>query len=309
MVNSFTRKNMQIIDFRSWSRSAAILAVPLLLFFGAPPAAASEGPFWKVTGGGGTAYLLGSVHFGTEAMYPLSAPVNAAFESADRLVVEIDLSAMDPAALSRWISTEGAYLDGTTLADHVSPEVWAALRQRAQQFGVPMELLAIQRPWLAAFTLTAMALDRKGFQDELGVDRHFLARASGRIPVVELEGLDYQMELLASLSADEQERFLEATLRDLDAESSTFENIIAAWRRGDAAALDTEINETWRTDPGAGEIYERLVEDRNADMARKIASLLESGGTSFVVVGAAHMVGEGGLAHRLESRGYRVEKR
>ncbi len=300
---------MQLIDIRRWSRSAAVLALPLMLLLGASPVAASEGPFWKVTGPAGTAYLFGSLHFGTSEMYPLSAPVNTAFESADRLVVEIDLTAMDPAAMMQWISTEGAYVDGTTLADHVSPEVWTALRRRAQQYGVPLELLAIQRPWLAAFTLTAMALGRKGFQEQLGVDKYFLSQAKGRIPVVELEGFEYQMGLLADLSAAEQERFLEATIRDLDAESGTFENIVSAWRRGDANALDAEINATWRSDPDASGLYARLIENRNAEMAKKIDSLLKAGGTSFVVVGAAHMVGEGGLAARLKDRGYKVDKR
>jgi uncharacterized protein YbaP (TraB family) len=44
-------------------------------------------------------------------------------------------------------------------------------------------------------------------------------------------------------------------------------------------------------------------------MANKIDALLKSGGTIFVVVGAAHLVGKDGLAERLRSRGYRVEKR
>ncbi len=298
-----------MIKLRRWPQRAVLFAIPLLIFLGSPQVEASEGPFWKVTGTNGTAYLFGSVHFGTEAMYPLSGPVNAAFESADRLAVEIDLAALDPGAMMQLISTEGAYVDGTTLADHVSPKVWTALRQRAQQYAVPLELLAIQRPWLAAFTLTAMALGRKGFQESLGVDKHFLNRAKGRIPVVELEGFEYQMRLLTNLSAAEQERFLDATLRDLDAGSGTFENIVTAWRRGDAEALDAEINASWRNDSESQALYQRLIVKRNAEMEKKIVSLLESGGTTFVVVGAAHMVGENGLAQRLQDRGYRVEKR
>lgn len=308
-MSIFSRRCLRLIGLRRWPRGAVILALPLMLLLGAAPAGASEGPFWKVSGNVGTAYLFGSLHFGTAEMYPLNASVNAAFESADRLVVEIDLNALDPAEMVQWISAEGTYVDGSTLADHVSPEIWAALRQHAQQYGVPLELLAVQRPWLAAFTLTAMALSRRGFQETLGVDRHFLSRVRGRIPVVELEGFDYQMGLLANLSPDEQERFLEATLRDLDAESGTFKNIVAAWRRGDAAALDAEINASWRSEPDARGLYAHLIENRNAEMAEKIDTLLKSGGVSFVVVGAAHMVGEDGLAKRLESRGYRVEKR
>ena len=294
---------------KSWSRAAAIVTVPLLLFLGAAQAAASEGPFWKVIGPNGSAYLLGSIHFGVNNMYPLSPAIDQAFESADRLVVEIDLSRVDPATMAQWFTARGLYTDGSTLADHLSPDVWATLKQQAQQFGAPLELIAVQRPWFAALTLANFALERKGFQQQLGVDVHFLTRARGRMPVVELEGFEYQLELLSGFSGADQEHFLAGTLNDLDAGSRLFENIIAAWREGDAAALDAEINQAWRADAKSRRLYEQLIDRRNVEMTAKVTDLLESGGTSFVVVGAAHMVGEGGLARRLEAAGYRVEKR
>jgi uncharacterized protein YbaP (TraB family) len=287
---------------------AATLAASLILF--APlPASATEGLFWKVSGSAGTAYLLGSLHFGSEAIYPLDSEIQAAFAGSDRLAVEIDLQSIDPGAVVRWVSENGAYLDGTTLADHVSAETWRALKQRLTEYGMPVELVALQRPWMASLTLTTIALNHGGFRADLGIDRHFIQRAAGRTQIVALESFEEQMALLAELSAVEQEGVLAATLEDLDAGTALFGKLLDAWRRGDAAALDDHINASLRADALGDALFERLIEQRNRRMSLKIAALLEGGGTTFVVVGAGHLVGAGGVPRLLQTRGYRVEKR
>ena len=43
-------------------------------------------------------------------------------------------------------------------------------------------------------------------------------------------------------------------------------------------------------------------------MAREIADLIDRGGGWFVVIGAAHMVGEAAIPRLLEERGYRVRQ-
>ena len=85
--------------------------------------------------------------------------------------------------------------------------------------------------------------------------------------------------------------------------------LLETWRRGDAAALDDQINTSLRTDALGDVLFERLIERRNRRMSLKIAALLEGGGTTFVVVGAGHLVGAGGVPRLLQTQGYRVEKR
>lgn len=289
-------------------RLAATLAVSLFLF--APlPASAAEGLFWKVSGSAGTAYLLGSLHFGTEAIYPLDSEIQVAFAESDRLAVEIDLQSIDPGQIAGWIIENGAYLDGTTLSDHVSAETWRALQQRLAEYGTPVELVAFQQPWMASLTLTSIALNRGGFREDLGIDRHFIQRAAGRMQIVALESFEEQMALLSELSAVEQEGVLAATLKDLDSGLAVFGKLLEHWRRGDAAALDEQINASLRANALGDALFERLVERRNRRMSLKIAALLEGGGTTFVVVGAGHLVGAGGVPRLLQTQGYRVEKR
>ena len=52
----------------------------------------------------------------------------------------------------------------------------------------------------------------------------------------------------------------------------------------------------------------KLLEDRNHPMADAIEKLLKGNEKSFVVVGAAHMVGKEGIVALLKGKGYTVEQ-
>ena len=286
----------------------ALLAAALALLLAAAGAGAIEGPFWKVSGRAGAAYLLGSVHFGTDAIYPLDRAIEDAFARSDRLAVEVDLQSVDNHALMVWITEHGAFTDGSSLSDKLPPGTWKLLRRRADQFQVPVGAFAFQRPWLAAFSMTALALTRNGFREELGIDRHFLLRASGKKPVVELESVQEQMGLLAGLPPEVEAHFLHMTLENLADGQDAFERLFKAWKSGDAGAIEAQTDEM-RRGPYGQVLYSRLIEERNEKMALRISELLGDGGTTFVVVGAAHLVGHNGVAARLGSLGYRVERR
>lgn len=286
-------------------RLLALAAAALLVSMS--PAAATEGPFLKLTGRTGTAYLFGSVHFGTESIYPLSASVEAAFAGADRLAVEVNLRSIDSAGLVGWMAEHGVYNNGSGLNENVSAETWALLERRAGEYGIPVAAFSVQRAWLVAFTMTALALVEQGYREELGIDRHFLNQAAGRKPVIELESVEAQLSILSGLPPAVEEHFLNVTLKDLDRDQGNFMELLQAWRRGDAAAIAVQT-ERLREGPYGEILFQRLIEARNVQMARRISALLEAGGTTFVVVGAAHLVGPRGIAALLESRGYRLEK-
>ena len=63
----------------------------------------------------------------------------------------------------------------------------------------------------------------------------------------------------------------------------------------------------FREQAGESELAEafnrQLLDDRNGAMAEKIAGYLEGEGTYFVLIGAAHFIGEQGIVARLERRG------
>ena len=52
--------------------------------------------------------------------------------------------------------------------------------------------------------------------------------------------------------------------------------------------------------------YEKLVYERNRNMAEKIEAYLKTKRTYLVIIGAAHLVGEKGIIEILRGKGYRV---
>ena len=89
---------------------------------------------------------------------------------------------------------------------------------------------------------------------------------------------------------------------------SRFEAIVEAWLRGDTERLAELARIGPRDDEYARVFYRTMYLERNQKMAREIAALIDRGGEWFVVIGAAHMVGEGAIPALLEERGYRVRQ-
>ena len=55
-------------------------------------------------------------------------------------------------------------------------------------------------------------------------------------------------------------------------------------------------------------MYQRLLVERNRNWMPKLESFFDRRGHTFVVVGAAHLVGPDGLLVMLKSKGYQIEQ-
>src|SRR3569832_1154859 len=99
-------------------------AVPVAAAADAEAPAARRNHIWRVSSPGSTVYLLGSIHFGRPEMYPLSSAIDQAYARADALVVEADVTAIDPEQTDAWMAAKAMYRDGTTLEQHLPPELW-----------------------------------------------------------------------------------------------------------------------------------------------------------------------------------------
>jgi uncharacterized protein YbaP (TraB family) len=79
------------------------------------------------------------------------------------------------------------------------------------------------------------------------------------------------------------------------------------WQAGDAAGLDRALVAPTRT--AYPELFQRMFLDRNRRMVDAVAGYLGGGGESFVVVGAGHLVGPGGMLDLVRARGYQPVQR
>jgi len=104
----------------------------------------------------------------------------------------------------------------------------------------------------------------------------------------------------------ELREFRSTLLSDLSNMSEVFEEIVTAWKTGDLKALsDLFIDEIKADFP---KLYKAAIVDRNMAWLPKIAKYLDTPETEFVLVGAAHLVGEDGVIEQLKKLGYKIEK-
>jgi uncharacterized protein YbaP (TraB family) len=79
-----------------------------------------------------------------------------------------------------------------------------------------------------------------------------------------------------------------------------------AYLSGDPDALQKIMDE--ESDMGTKSLTQKLLDDRNVTMAARLDEYLKGKEPAFVVVGAAHIIGDKGLAKQLRDKGYKVEQ-
>ena len=264
---------------------------------------AARGFMWKVERAGRVGYLAGSLHMLTPDAYPLPASMTRAFDSSDTLMEEADLDELTSPAFAATVLSRALYLDGRTLQDEVSPETFRFIRERAGRAGLPLEALQRMKPWMVAVTLQGLELSAGGFDPALGVDRFFFDRAKRtNVTVLPLEAAIDQIAYLERLGPSLQDTLVKEQVENAAAEVTTVKQMAAAWRSGDAVALEALALGDLKDAPA---IYQALIVERNRNWLPKVRSCFETR-RCFVVVGAAHLLGPDGLLAALRGQGYTV---
>jgi uncharacterized protein YbaP (TraB family) len=80
----------------------------------------------------------------------------------------------------------------------------------------------------------------------------------------------------------------------------------AAYVAGDPDALQKVMDE--QDDVGSKSLEKKLLDDRNVAMTGKMEEYLKGKEPVFVVVGAAHIIGDKGIAKQLRDKGYKVDQ-
>ncbi|MDP2652679.1 MAG: TraB/GumN family protein [Candidatus Omnitrophota bacterium] len=263
---------------------------------------------WEVKSDRTKVYLFGSIHLGKEDMYPLAGEVDGAFAGAGTLVVEVDTESIDPMEAQRTVAQKGLLPADQLLESQLDPKTFDKLQARFQKFGMPMDPMLRFKPWFIAVNLQVLQIKYLGYDEEYGVDRYFLRRAHGAgKKVLQLETLEQQLDFLDRLP--DQNMFLDYTLNSLDETEAMLEMILAAWQYGDAAAMEKlTIADMLQQFPETRPIFEIILFNRNKDMAAEIKRYLGTDEVYFVVVGAAHLVGDQGLVELLRQEGFQVDQ-
>jgi hypothetical protein len=294
-------------------RRTAVNFVVCLLYAGSvlfpsfgTPAGAEKRSLWKIQSKNNVVYLMGSIHYLKPQSYPLDQAMEDAFKNSKKLVLEIDLESMEKEQGQKLIFLKGVYTDGRTLKEGISGETYALAEKELKALGLDMKTFGQFKPWLVAITVSALKLQKLGFDPNHGIDRYFYGRAKKENrEVLGLETLEYQINLFDGMSERTQEAMLLQTLKDIHSIEGAIDTIIKAWSSGDMKTLDNVLLRSLKEYP---EVYQRLILDRNRAWLPKIESYLSQNENYLVVVGAGHLAGKDSLIEMIMAKGYSVEQ-
>lgn len=267
----------------------------------------TTGPaIWRVSDGTGTVYLFGSFHLLPPGLRWQNGTIESAYASSGRLVTEIDLGgAVDPNAVAE-IRNQMILPPDILLEDFISSRTYQRVVDAAADLDVPMIQLSRLRPWAAGMVITASFMEKHGFDPQAGVDRYFHNRASQDGKALgALETMQQQADALGSLSEVEGDVLMSDLLRFIQDINGTLLRAVEAWRTGNLEVMEQTVIADLKQYPDA---YEALLVRRNRAWVPQIEGFLRGGGTQFVVVGAAHLIGADSVIAMLRAQGYRVER-
>lgn len=301
---------------------ALVLVLCLCLGACSALAEAGDGIMYRVLGGKNQMTLLGSIHIGSDDMYPMGDHILTAIEQADVMVYECDTESTE--SIAQMLSLM-YYPAGETLEDHVSPETYAMLEMALQKTSFPIVTMRILKPWAVVSALSmesasaAMGEVDLGRAVQLGVEMQVMELAGDK-PVRYLETALSQLEVMDGFSPELQEYMLLSTcngilfpenLTGMDAEMESWD---VWWHNGDADAFAQSYLDGMVNDPEPElmqEYHSAIASRRNHGMALVLRDMLESDEELdfFVTVGLLHLVLPGdSVISELEGMGYTVER-
>ena len=305
-------------------QEAMVMAERLILALYDANDAGSRGLLWKAVNGDNTLYLLGTIHMDRSNVYPLHKSVRDALDASQVVSFELDLNDQEGMALLAQLQ---AYSDGTTLADHISPELYARVQAAAVSLGMEPNGFDAYKPWALASTFGVLSLqDDTTGANAMAIDVYVNAYAVNAGKTIDsVETYAFQGGIFDGLSAEYQEAYLDASLAGYEgmlngeaadeaaqalaqAQQEQIAAMFDAWKDRDPDAL-AEVYDKEAILNSDDELNSKLFTERDPGMIAAAAEYLETEGenTFFLAVGAGHMVDPGGIVSGLKELGYTVE--
>lgn len=265
--------------------------------------AQDHGFLWRISKGGRTSYLYGTMHVAKfEWMFP-GQVISKALRETDTIALEFD--PLDMEMKSR-MASEMKALRNTVLPEALAQRV----RNLADSVCIPHGAVANLIPELQVVTLSMFMGRADGFEPSYAIDAVLAGLGhSANKNVVSLETPEAQLNQLQMDTPQETISFIQSSLDEMDGGKggALIAHMGRAWGSSDYAemsryaewcdCLNTEIDR---------KVMKRLLDDRNPNMADLIDALHMKGKQVFVAVGSLHMFGQSGLPILMEKRGYKV---
>lgn len=263
-------------------------------------------------------YLFGSIHIANTDKLDFPKYVNDAYNNSKYIACEFDLVEYqkDQNKILEAIQ-DLIYSDGSTIKDHLSENTYNKLVNFLKEKQMYSEIYDIYKPMFFESLITNIIANDTKINTDDGIDTYFLNKAKkDNKTILEVESYDYQVKLLNSFSDKLNELMLIDLIDNYDQEVQSLKDLYEAWKKGDIEKLIEESNEELeiKSNYTKEEIQiiknynKQLIDDRNVNMTNKLIEYFNNNYNTFYMVGAAHLVGNQGIAHLLETKGYTVKQ-
>ena len=260
---------------------------------------------WKISKGGNTLFLGGSIHILREEDFPLPKEFDTAFSQSSILVLETDIEKMGDAEVMQYLMMRMFLGEGKTLESLLDRETYLMLEAKCLEFGFPIENVSMFKPSMIMLMLTMLEIQNSGFVQQ-GVDMHFFERARQENKQLGfLEEIETQINIIVSMGEGYENDFVKYSLQDMYSSTNELTSMVADWRSGSAKYTEETLKlmqESWPI------LYRDFITNRNIAWLPQIEEYLNSTALAFVIVGLAHLHGPDGLLLKLRNLGYNVEQ-
>lgn len=259
----------------------------------------ADAAMWEVRGGAGKVFLFGD-----------GGPLRTPWHSA-----RFDAALAESAAF--WKETPEASAPGLFFAKGVDParplSTWLAPAQSARAaaaavtVGLTAAFLERFRPWLASVVLDSSFRAHFGFKQENGPEATLIAaaKAAGKPINSEFPDVASVVDYFAGFSPPAEVGALMRAVEGVEAGPDAAQRDAEAWAAGD---LSLELRHMAAVSRAYPEYYQAILVDRNRRWPARIRTMLNGGGTTFVLVGGDHLVGPDSVLNQLASGGLHAKR-
>ncbi len=257
---------------------------------------------WEISGNGLTkpSYLFGTMHLLCADDAVLSDNMKNVIRESDRIYFEIDMdNMMEMMGALKYLKMSG----NKKLSDLLTAEEYARVKTYFEKNPgmIPFSMMESFKPFFINSLISEqkMTCGSKG-----GMEQVIMAESKQyRKEIKGLETVQFQASVFDSIPYSQQAKELVKSIDSADKNAGVTEELLAVYRRQDLAKIEELTN---KEEGGVAEFIDLLLFNRNADWAKKMTGIMQSGGILFAV-GAAHLPGEKGVLNLLRNQGYQIK--
>lgn len=255
-------------------------------------------PLWEIRDGAARVFLFGEGFSAPDKPWA-SARVEAALSQSAVLWKETP----EPAPGDNAVLLKQAVDPKAPLSSWLTAKQRERLATGAAAAGVSLSRLEPFRPWAAAILLSSGSTKHSGLKSA-GKDSHSTltaqAKAAGKPLRAEFPDAAALVAFFSGLSKAAQVQYLLMQAEGYEEGPEVAARRSRAWAAGDLGVEEAQLRRLARANP---EAYLEVIVARNCRWPGRVRAMLDSGETSFVMIGSDHLFGLEGVLNMLSAAG------